>query len=321
MSRNSIMPIVRAFDLAYIRLQAPDLLVAAQFATDFGLLVIAQDEARFLARGTDAAPYAYVVEKGPARFLGFAFAMRNREDLVRLSEETGAPIEAIEELGGGERLLLVEPNGYTVEAVFGIDPLPALEVVRQPANTATAPLARGIDLLRLPKGKPTSVKRIAHVVLATPKAAETVAWFHHHFGLIASDNVYAGDESNVIGSFNRLDRGEEPVDHHVLFCAASASTGLQHVSFEVPDFDAVLADHHYLKGLERYEHMWGVGRHLLGSQVFDYWADPWGRAHEHWADSDRLDASADTGSWPVHEGFVTQWGEEPPEKFRNCVSP
>ena len=34
--------------------------------------------------------------------------------------------------------------------------------------------------------------------------------------------------------------------------------------------------------------MWGIGRHLLGSQVYDYWADPWGRVHEHWADTDRL---------------------------------
>ena len=39
-----------------------------------------------------------------------------------------------------------------------------------------------------------------------------------------------------------------------------------------------------------YQHMWGIGRHLIGSQLFDYWADPWGRVHEHWADTDVLNA-------------------------------
>ena len=37
--------------------------------------------------------------------------------------------------------------------------------------------------------------------------------------------------------------------------------------------------------------MWGLGRHVLGSQVYDYWSDPWGRVHEHWADSDRLNVA------------------------------
>ena len=55
--------------------------------------------------------------------------------------------------------------------------------------------------------------------------------------------------------------------------------GLNHLSFEVPDADAVFKDHEYLAGLEKYEHMWGIGRHILGSQIFDYWCDPWGRVH------------------------------------------
>jgi hypothetical protein len=60
------------------------------------------------------------------------------------------------------------------------------------------------------------------------------------------------------------------------------------MSFEVPDIDDVCMGHDYLKQFGAYEHMWGIGRHVLGSQVYDYWADPWGRVHEHWADSDRL---------------------------------
>jgi catechol 2,3-dioxygenase-like lactoylglutathione lyase family enzyme len=315
------MSISKAYDLAFIRLRAPDLDVAARFATDFGLIPLQRTARHVYARGTDPGCYIYIVEQGPAKFVGFAFLMKEAADLDRLSRHCGVPIEPLDSGGAGRRVVLTEPNGYQVEAVHGIEPLPALPIARQLTNTAATPLARSGELLRLPKGAPTPVKRIAHVVLATPRVRETISWFQEHFGLITSDHVYAGDEGNIIGSFNRLDRGEEYVDHHVLFCVASPRAGLQHVSFEVPDIDAVLADHHYLKALNRYDHMWGVGRHLLGSQVFDYWSDPWGRAHEHWADSDRLNAAAQPVLWPVHEGFVTQWGDEPPEKFRNCVAP
>ena len=70
------------------------------------------------------------------------------------------------------------------------------------------------------------------------------------------------------------------------------------MSFEVPDVDAVFMDHEYLTRLGKYEHMWGVGRHLLGSQVYDYWCDPYGRVHEQWADTDRLNAGAGGISCP-----------------------
>jgi hypothetical protein len=65
----------------------------------------------------------------------------------------------------------------------------------------------------------------------------------------------------------------------------------------------VFIGHEYLSGLARYEHMWGIGRHLLGSQVYDYWADPWGRVHEHWADTDRLNVRNGGNLVPAEEGL------------------
>jgi hypothetical protein len=67
--------------------------------------------------------------------------------------------------------------------------------------------------------------------------------------------------------------------------------------------------------------MWGVGRHLLGSQVYDYWCDPWGRVHEQWADTDRLNAKSGGHLLSVQEAFVSQWGEDPPQMFLGHVTP
>jgi hypothetical protein len=55
--------------------------------------------------------------------------------------------------------------------------------------------------------------------------------------------------------------------------------------------------------------------------VYDYWADPWGRVHEHWADSDRLNLANGSNLVPAEEALTSQWGEAPPEKFINHASP
>ena len=39
------------------------------------------------------------------------------------------------------------------------------------------------------------------------------------------------------------------------------------------DFDVQSLGHQWLSG-KGYELSWGLGRHVLGSQIFDYWYDP-----------------------------------------------
>ena len=140
-------------------------------------------------------------------------------------------------------------------------------------------------------------------------------------GFVCSDDVYAGEKNNLIGSFNRCDRGDAYVDHHVFFCLNHAKTGLNHLSFEVHDIDDVAMGHDYLAQFSKYEHMWGIGRHVLGSQVYDYWADPWGRVHEHWADSDRLNLANGSNLVSAEEALISQWGEPPPAKFIDTPAP
>jgi catechol 2,3-dioxygenase-like lactoylglutathione lyase family enzyme len=316
------MTLIKAKDMAYGRMRSPDLDRMEEFLTRFGMTRAARTPTALYMRGTDPAHHIHVTEKGDPKFLGFAYYAENEDDLARVANAPGASaIETIDEPGGGKRVRLTDPNGYQVEVVHGIatlEPIPLKP--RQKLNSGEDPLARAGELMRLPKG-PSQVKRIGHGVLNTPKFGETVAWFRETLGFICSDDVYAGDKANLIGSFNRLDRGDDYVDHHVFFCLAHEKTGLNHLSFEVQDIDDVAMGHNYLKQLGAYEHMWGIGRHLLGSQVYDYWADPWGRVHEHWADSDRLNIKNGSHLLAAEDALVSQWGEGPPEKFINHASP
>lgn len=67
-----------------------------------------------------------------------------------------------------------------------------------------------------------------------------------------------------------LDRGQIPVDHHCFFIFEGPVSHVHHSSFETHDFDTQLLGHHWLRQ-KGYKNCWGVGRHILGSQIFDYW--------------------------------------------------
>ena len=110
-----------------------------------------------------------------------------------------------------------------------------------------------------------------------------------------------------MAAFMRCDRGETYTDHHTLVCFEVGEPSLDHVAFEVEDFDAVMLGHDHLKGAE-YDHKNGVGRHILGSQIYDYWNDPWGNVHEHFTDGDLLNDSHGTDRSGPEVALGTQWG-------------
>ncbi len=58
-----------------------------------------------------------------------------------------------------------------------------------------------------------------------------------------------------------------------------------------------------------WKHAWGIGRHILGSQIFDYWEDPWGDKHEHYCDGDLFTADQPTGVHPASREGMAQWGQ------------
>ena len=54
--------------------------------------------------------------------------------------------------------------------------------------------------------------------------------------------------------------------------------------------------------------------------MFDYWGDPWGRVHEHWADTDVLNASVKANLWGRNE-LDGPWREPLPQRFMGHATP
>lgn len=315
------MPVVKVADLAYARLQSPDLDVAEAFLTDFGLVRTERTKNALYMRGSDPSHHIHVTHLGPAKFLGLAFYVEDDADLERLAKVPGASgVETIDEPGGGRRVRLRDPLGYEMEVIHGLAPVEALPIRKHDLNTGDEKLRRAGKLVRLDRG-PSQVKRIAHAVMMTGEAKRHIQWYREMFGFVPSDEVYAGNPDNIIASFNRCDRGDTYVDHHTFLCFQGPNTGLNHLSFEVQSFDDLMLGHEHLRQKGGYEHVWGIGRHLLGSQIYDYWKDPWGRVHEHWTDTDVLNIHTPPNLLPVEVGLSSQWGGPPPESFVGHASP
>jgi len=122
-------------------------------------------------------------------------------------------------------------------------------------------------------------------------------------------------------TFFRLDRGAEPTDHHTLALAQGVLPVYSHSAYEVVDADAVGMGQRVLRE-RRHKHAWGIGRHILGSQIFDYWCDPFGDKHEHYCDGDVLTADQPMGVHAVSRHAMSQWGQVMPRDFtRPKLSP
>jgi catechol 2,3-dioxygenase-like lactoylglutathione lyase family enzyme len=157
--------------------------------------------------------------------------------------------------------------------------------------------------------------RLGHFVLHVRNHQAAVAWLRRRLGLIPSDYMGPpGDPAQAAGTFLRVDRGEELVDHHCLLVLGTDKPGVHHCSFEVEDLDAVMAGHDYLR-TRGYTHDCGVGRHLLGSQIFDYWRDPFGFRIEHYTDGDVVDHTHQPTIFSGSADETTQWGARPPKDF------
>src|SRR5262249_5671311 len=128
--------------------------------------------------------------------------------------------------------------------------------------------------VRLPPG-PSEVTRIGHAALETTRPVSLVLWLMRTLGMIVSDfqPLGEGPAATPIVSFLRCDRGLTPADHHTLAVALGPRPGLAHVAFEVRDVDEIGRGARWLRG-RGHRHAWGIGRHLLGSQLFDYWRAP-----------------------------------------------
>lgn len=303
------MPIIKIEDIAHVRFAAPDLAAMQAFLDDFGMQTF-EAGGRLYGKGSDGRPFVHVTEPGEVKFLAVGLRAETVADLERLAAAEGVTVDDINEPGGGKIVRLTDPDGYGVEVVAGQSKGEASLPFADPPRNTAAVKPRLRSTVRL-DAAPAHVRRIGHAVLKVRDFRTSEKWYKDRFGFLTSDEVEAAKDVSL-GAFMRCDRGDKPADHHTLFLAQlPGPLGLLHAAFEVASLDDLMLGHQHLKSKKR-KAAWGVGRHIMGSQVFDYWKDPFGNELEHWTDGDLFTAADPPQKQPMSALLAVQWGAPHP---------
>ncbi|KAL6234082.1 hypothetical protein BDW75DRAFT_231464 [Aspergillus navahoensis] len=278
---------IRVTSLAYVHYSHPDLEKVISFLQDFGLVLDATVSGKCYFRGYGEHPCVYVAEQstdGQRHFLGGYWMAESSDDLKKAALHPNAVsgIEASSAPGGGQVVRLRDPFGFIVGFVHGqklreagcLEPLSvrSLEENEVPANDVRLKNRKGV--FRRFRHGPAPVHKLGHygIMVSKNQLDAAMRWYYGTMNLTPTDYVVDPETQAVETVFNHINLGKRYTDHHSFFISApgAAKPHVHHSSFEVNDFDTQVLGHHWLQA-KGYVNCWGIGRHVLGSQIFDYW--------------------------------------------------
>jgi catechol 2,3-dioxygenase-like lactoylglutathione lyase family enzyme len=131
-------------------------------------------------------------------------------------------------------------------------------------------------------------RRVGHVVFGTTDVAASRDFYRDGLGFRISDAVGDG-----IGWFLRCSS-----DHHNLLLMPAPVPCLNHYAVEMDDVDAIGLAGMDVVGERPDASVWGIGRHVLGSNLFWYLLDPAGGMFELFSDMDQI---VDDEQWEREE--------------------
>ena len=326
-------PICKVADIIYVRFELTELEAQKKYLNHFGMMLANEDDNSIYFRGTGSSPFIYVASKGKEnKYIGSGYKVNDFSDLESLSKEFDVDIIENNDFGSGHKVIIFDPDGVQVEVCHGMEVAEPVAVVSKVLNTGQSK-QRENELQRFGKAADewqvhgdkwvyeltSKVKRLGHTAINCKDPQASVDWYSNVLGFLVSNNCI-GPDGKSMGAFMRCDQGDKPVDHHTMnnmgLPGGNEVPVYGHAGYEVTDsVDDLMAGHYHMKTVDEYYHEWGVGRHLLGSQMYDYWRDPHGFTHEHWTDGDLINASIPPEDSNFRDLAMAQYGPEVPSTF------
>ncbi|MEU7041968.1 VOC family protein [Streptomyces varsoviensis] len=287
--------------LASITLGVPDVVTAGAYYQEFGL----SKGADGWYSTTDGGRQLRLVRSPARRLIGLSIGADSPDDLYAITRRLSRL--GIDARTDGRRLVATEAvTGIEAEVV--VEPRPA-----RPAVPATAFNGPGRDergATRAPGVVREGIvrpRKLGHVVIGSTDQETSRRFFTDGIGLKVSDEI-AG-----VAAFMRCS-----TDHHNVLVQSAPVNFVHHTSWEVDDVDEVGRGATRMLEGNPERHVWGLGRHTVGSNFFWYLRDPAGNFSEYYSDLDCVvdDALWKPGVWPSGDpkSFLT-WGPPMPPSF------
>lgn len=306
------MPLHR---LTSLTLGVPDVAAAAAYYGEFGLtpssddLVSIYDEvatvpgAEHRFSTTDGGEQLHIVHSPRRRLVELGVGCHDRDDLARVSS-------SLQQLGldpvTDGASLRVTDAGTAVTVVVSIAPELAQQPVTVPAHNRPGRADRvGARADAVERDQRVRPRKLGHVVIGSTDQQASQALFTDGLGFKLSDEVRG------LAAFLRCS-----TDHHNVLVQQSPVPLLHHTSWQVDDVDEIGRGASAMLATDPGRHIWGLGRHHIGSNLFWYLKDPAGNFSEYYCD---MDCIIDDQLWTPQDWSGMQalysWGPPPPPSF------
>jgi catechol-2,3-dioxygenase len=255
---------VQVIRLAHVGLHAKSLSNQAEFYNDrWGLERVDEHGGEMFFRADGPDHHVLTLHEGDtAGMHHIALEVPTVDDIQRAHEELLArdinvviPPAAELEPGVRRALRFIDPDGFLVELVAGVETIN--------------------DKFKHEDVKPTALN---HIVLNVRDQAASEAFYRDTLGFKLTDRFVGG-----------LSFWACNANHHTLAFAQARdeNPSFHHAAFEMRDWEDWIKAVFYAgeRGIPR---TWGPGRHLFGNNLFSYYKDPEGNTVEYTAEVEQL---------------------------------
>jgi len=285
--------------LTSVTIGVPDVAATSAYYTEFGLTP--NGNGRFST--ADGGEQLILAPSPRRRLLQLGVGATDADDLGRIAANLAKLDIAAERIASS---LSAVDNGTGVRVVVTL-----AEPIQQSAKSPAAANGPGRSDRRndradaILRNAPVRPRKLGHAVLGSTDVEASERFFIQGLGFKVSDTI-AG-----LAAFLRCS-----TDHHNLLLQRAPVQFLHHTSWQVDDVDEVGRAAMAMLAKDPSRHIWGLGRHHVGSNFFWYLRDPAGNFTEYYAD---LDCILDDQLWKpgVWEGMSSlyNWGPPPPPSF------
>ena len=251
----------------------------------------------------DGGEQLRIVPAGHRRLVQLGVGADDPDDLDRVAASLTALGAAVERTASSVRA--VDP-GTEVTVQVEIAGRYQQEATPTPGYNSPGIIARADH--RAPgvlREQPVRPRKLGHVVLGSTNQQASQEFFQRGLGFKISDTVPG------LAAFLRCS-----TDHHNVLVQQAPIPYLHHTSWQVDDVDEVGRGATAMLAADPARHVWGLGRHHVGSNFFWYLRDPAGNFSEYYSDLDCIvdDALWHPGVWEGPRGLYS-WGPPPPPSF------
>ena len=260
-----------------------------------------RQEARFAT--VDGGEQLRIVHSPRRRLVELGIGAADPDDLGSVAARLAALGVAVEQ--SSDAVTAADP-GTGVRVVLSVaDPVVQDAAPSIPQNAPGRPDRGTARAEPIARESPVRPRKLGHVVLGSTDLEASERFFIHGVGFKISDTIAGA------ASFLRCS-----TDHHNLLVQAAPVPFLHHTSWQVDDVDEIGRGATALLDKDPARHVWGLGRHHVGSNFFWYFKDPAGNFSEYYADLDCIidDQLWDPRVWDDIKALYS-WGPPVPESF------